>query len=1623
MPDNKEQYYTYLKDAGANVPETYESFTNTLSNPESSQQYYDYLKENKYNTPDTYESFQTTLGITTPTEGEGQEIAPVDVDQSALNAEAVLGIDEQLNTLTAQATEAQQAIKSNDETLFKLKEQIDDSSTDIMMKQMLIDQFNQTEQATIETERTSQEMFQKKNELEIERQKLLPPEEREEEVSVGAVEGFINSIQRGIAQGEIADLMALGSEPTREDILKIASLKREQEALPPSDAYKEFMQAKTVLGMAKELVEDPIEITSQLVTESMAALLRHGWNRMAVAGATGAAMGSVVPGIGTIAGGGYGLMSGSVMAGYNLEASNALLESLSEAGIDLTDEQSMIDGFNNPELMDKAKSYAMKRAVPIAIFDMFTAGIAGKFLATGAKTFGKKALRTGAEFGIQMTGAGLGETSAQLISKGEITPTEIFAEMIGELGGGAPDVVVGTFINREKKGDSSLKDMVQADIPQELVDQMTDISEGLGEITPEQSAKIKEDYAQAQEAKEVIPEAHQDNEKVIDLVVKKQQLQKEIGAYELEVSAMDDVFKPEYQKIIKDKQTEVTQLDKDIVNELKPTKDAVQEPSTEEIPFRDETSVSEEVGKEVPSKEPTKEGEEVVKPTEDKKPTPVKVPQKERRSEEIAKERGVEFTTQEEAERFIAEESESPLEIAETFASTETPESTKSYKHEAIEGANIQITNKEFNQYFDKKAKTVTLARRFIKEGRKIPLDTKLQELSETAGIEITPQDFVKYMEVQQGKASIIKSEPIKKKLRDRFFELTGKKLTPKFAEATINNEAKKAVDKIKYDYDKNIEKEYTDFNEAEQGYYEDFKRQAAALESAKVVSDVKRDEKVGEGAKPKEEAEPETIGISRAKRKELREELGMKPEAKLTDLEKHTDQFLHDEANRLVESGEANPSTIAEELLSGKGKFTDLTGAILARGLLDLNIKRKDQQKEIFDARSNADAAKEDIAYDGFMDSLASMEVIHNAIKKKGTETGRALQSFKKLINTDYTIGAVYARFKKRKKGQPLDKAFLEHLTEKVLEIEQLKEKQTVLEQQIEDIPKDQRKKPTKRAKSKKRLNELKDERKQLFSDWKKYRDGGANPVVKNAMVPIGDKDYVFLARLALNYAESGVINVQELSAKLRADVKKHLNMRLTDIEIDAILQTEVEGEKVLAAFDFEQLEDSLKETKIETEKKKRNLDKEEKAFEWVDLLDKDNMKENFIRVVGLPRSLRSSFDLSAPFRQGLVGTIAHPKSGAKAMYQMFAQVFSEKNYENWIVEYKQSSDWALAEKSGLFITDETDIHQREEEFISDLGEKLPLGIGKGVRASARAYSGYLNVLRADIFKNGVKSFEKRGYTFDSDPEVFEQWADFTNNMTCRGKMPTKVLENAAPLLTAVIWSPSLIVSRINLLSHRHLWGRSVPRVVKIKAAYDMMKMWGFTIGVLTLANSSGAEVEDDPRSSDFGKIKVGNRRYDVTGGLAAYITLSARFATKQRKSTSTGEMRTISRYLYPYHDRIDLLATFARYKVSPLVGAGINMVAEADAMGMPTNALKEISQLAMPLSLMESYSALERGGPLELLKTGVPSMLGVGVGVYGAQDEEADIREDLIQERKWEAEDYEGNWISHGLDAMVGD
>lgn len=93
MPDPIQQYYEYLRKAGADVPNSFSSFKNTLSNETSAKQYFGYLKSNNFDAPETFESFANTLGLKkkdgiegleTTAKPAGEPSAPISPSKSQL---------------------------------------------------------------------------------------------------------------------------------------------------------------------------------------------------------------------------------------------------------------------------------------------------------------------------------------------------------------------------------------------------------------------------------------------------------------------------------------------------------------------------------------------------------------------------------------------------------------------------------------------------------------------------------------------------------------------------------------------------------------------------------------------------------------------------------------------------------------------------------------------------------------------------------------------------------------------------------------------------------------------------------------------------------------------------------------------------------------------------------------------------------------------------------------------------------------------------------------------------------------------------------------------------------------------------------------------------------------------------------------------------------------------------------------------------------------------------------------------------------------------------------------------------------------------------------------------------
>jgi hypothetical protein len=225
---------------------------------------------------------------------------------------------------------------------------------------------------------------------------------------------------------------------------------------------------------------------------------------------------------------------------------------------------------------------------------------------------------------------------------------------------------------------------------------------------------------------------------------------------------------------------------------------------------------------------------------------------------------------------------------------------------------------------------------------------------------------------------------------------------------------------------------------------------------------------------------------------------------------------------------------------------------------------------------------------------------------------------------------------------------------------------------------------------------------------------------------------------------------------------------------------------------------------------------------------------------------------------------------------------------------------------------------------------------------------------------------------------------ADFINNATGRGNLGK--LEDAAQVLNTAFFSPRLIASRINLLNP--LYYTKLPKEVRLMALKDMGKFIAFGGAILGLAASAGAKVEKDPRSSDFGKIKVGNTRWDTWGGFQQYIRIISQLLSGETKSTNSGEIKELSADKFPYKSRGGQLMSFFRGKLAPVPGTVADILEGENVVGEKTTLAKKAYELFVPMIAQDIADGWKEQGPKAIGTVGLPSFFGVGVSTYGSKE-----------------------------------
>jgi hypothetical protein len=144
---------------------------------------------------------------------------------------------------------------------------------------------------------------------------------------------------------------------------------------------------------------------------------------------------------------------------------------------------------------------------------------------------------------------------------------------------------------------------------------------------------------------------------------------------------------------------------------------------------------------------------------------------------------------------------------------------------------------------------------------------------------------------------------------------------------------------------------------------------------------------------------------------------------------------------------------------------------------------------------------------------------------------------------------------------------------------------------------------------------------------------------------------------------------------------------------------------------------------------------------------------------------------------------------------------------------------------------------------------------------------------------------------------------------------------------------------------------------------------------------------VETDPRSTDFGQLKFGDTRADITGGSKAWAVLAARLFGGATKSSITGQVKEIGGFGMP--DAVDLLTNFAENKTSPLARLGIDLLKGETFEGNPMTVKEAAKSLFLPIIVQTGYEAVEAEGVAGGLAATVADLNGIGVNTYLYNDD----------------------------------
>ncbi len=491
----------------------------------------------------------------------------------------------------------------------------------------------------------------------------------------------------------------------------------------------------------------------------------------------------------------------------------------------------------------------------------------------------------------------------------------------------------------------------------------------------------------------------------------------------------------------------------------------------------------------------------------------------------------------------------------------------------------------------------------------------------------------------------------------------------------------------------------------------------------------------------------------------------------------------------------------------------------------------------------------------------------------------------------------------------------------------------------------------------------------------------------------------------------EEGVKDVGEMEAD---DLSKLKKKRLTQIaNLREKIKTkdyslpEPPPKRIKLDKEAQRLEDEYEKMK------EKDLYQQEKAR--YDRLSKATKRWDKVwKALGLKRIIQTAIDFSIPLRQNITTTINPIKwlprieegklktpTNVRQFKNMFAFTFVPRLMREYEKNLKETGEWYEMKEDGIVFSNpsEMKLNEREEDFRNNIFEGLRgmrgddskvknavSYIGEPIFASERAAAGALNTIRVERYRSARRNLESQGITRQNNPEAYKKMSEWVMNMTGRGKM-LEMIENSKTgktLAGNTFYGARLMASRFNLLKNPFF--SKMPPEVRKEAFKDMA---GYVSGVALTGlalMAAGGKVSFDPDKPDFLQVRFGDTKYDISGGMTAYIRTFLRLSKAAfEQGHAVGGTKSDTKEANKYSGFATRTGgTFITNKFAPNTAYAYHFLTGKS----PSKNNKEFDPYEFfqiyPMYVSDIKDAWAEQGASALLTVGLPNIFGTGTQTY---------------------------------------